>query len=657
MEPNRDKFEQRWEQFARILDFNAGWHNEMENFLLAVRGGAGMWDPNARRRLEKERRPYFTDNLLHRNLQIHVGHYLKNAMDFRYDGDNSNLDAPIELANLYHRHIRQTNKLDYEDMKVWFMGSVFMGAFVYDWILNEDGAKDIGCSSFPMLATYRDPHCGSLDIGGPETSVLHFSKWGTPETLAEMFPEAEGELKDQIEYIKKRGYTYETKNEHLRDRYGDFYDQWSGMGRVIECWYYQSEKRDVALDLADPRGTVEAPHVPVQDKNKLNEFMRRPGFSERFYITRTNTKILYKDILVPAFFRDRVHSEEHPVQVKTSDGKNRMPIATFSAYTVGEEPKGLIADALPLNMLKNRLLTSQVHVAISNASNNVHIAPESFIDPKEAEEYIDKRSLGGRTWKHKIEYFIRGMLPKKEEANKMDTEAYALTDRMDNSVRNSMLTPDVVMGEKEKGTSGEPLGSFARRQVQAMTALAPVNANWESTQMVRADIEWSMMRTLGDEGVERVIESGPDSEMFPGTKEIIVNMQRERGGTANDLSKIPRGKVTVVKREFTDTQATELLSVVLDSKELFESPQEQLVLKELIVEGMPIPKAKKDQLLAAIRPAEVQPGAAPGAVPMQDPGAPIPPTPTPGAAPVPPPAPADRMPLYALPQPPAQVMG
>lgn len=595
MKKNRDKYEYHMIEFARFVDANKEHHEALEKYLCAVKGGDGQWDKGALARLKEEGRPPLTDNQLHRNIQLHAGYFLQNAMDIKWEGSNDNLDAPIELANLYHRHIREINMKDFVDLQVYVLGCILEGAWEYFWRVGEDGAKDIGVRPLPILATYRDPHCDELDWGGPRASRLKLAKWATPETIVELWPETEGDLKDELKYIKEHGYAYETKDQHLRGRYGDFYDSWSGMAKVIENWYYTVEKRKVAFDIQTMQ---EARNVPINNPEALRAFMRIPGNEGRFAITSKKIKTLWRTVIIPALLPGMlVVDEPHEVQVQTAAGDPRLPVVPFSALVVENEKKGFVADAVDLNMLRNKLLTSSVHVAVTNSANNEFIAPEAFIDDFEAQRYEERRALPGQTFKMKLKYFIRQLLPRRQEGPRFDADSHKLREDQVPAIRNVMMTPDVVAGVKEKGD--EPLGSFIRRQAAAMTGMAPTNAYWEASQRACADIEWDMMRQLGEEGIERVIESGPDSKVYPGDAEIIVNMRTERG-VVNDLGSIPRGKVVVTQVTFTQSQRAELLDMLLQIKELFVEPFEQQVLKKALVENLPLPKEKREELTAAL---------------------------------------------------------
>ena len=598
MKRDREKAEYLTDEFTRFVDANKGWHDDLEMYLKAIMGGDDMWDPDVLDRMKRQRLPRITENLMQRNLRIHMNNYLENARDWKWDGDNSNLDAPIELANLYHRHVNFINKTHIVDLSVFFYAALLQSGWEYYWIMGEDGQREIGVRKLSMLGTYPDPHCDELDWGGPKASKLKFAKWATPETIVDLWPDAADELKDELKYIKEHGYTYQGTNNVVRDRIGDFFDSWSGMLKIIESWYYTSETVKMAIDLTDMQ---EAPEVPLNDKKKLREFMQMNSMNqERYHIVeKPYQKMLNKTIHCPIALHGYLLTDEfHEIQAKMANGQKRMPVVPVTILEVGEQAKGLVKDALPLNRIRNSFLTTSVMIAASNASNNDFIAPKAFIDDDEAQRYEDEKAMHGRTFRFKLQYFLRNLLPKKQEPNRMDPESTKIYSDMEPAVRNAMLTPEVTQGIKEKGD--EPLGSFIRRRNDAFSALTPSMENWDNAMTVRADVEWWMIQVLGQENIERIIDSGPDSKVYPGKRPVVVNQVLDNGQQINRLSDIPRGRAVVVKTAFTSTQRDEILATSIEIKDMFTDPLEAQVLKKIVVQNSPYPREQKEELIAAV---------------------------------------------------------
>jgi len=267
-------------------------------------------------------------------------------------------------------------------------------------------------------------------------------------------------------------------------------------------------------------------------------------------------------------------------------------------------------------MLHNKLLTGHAHAAASNSSGNVYATPLAFITDNEAKRYASDRATGGKTFWFKAEHFIRRMWPQKEEPSEMDAESHKLQNDTLNAIKEVMLTPDVIRGER--GSAQEPASSFLSRQSQGKKALSPIMKQWEGTMATCAEIEWSMYMELGNEGVERVIQPGNDSKVYAGEPQIITNMRLSDGSVDNDMSRIPRGRISVVRRVASETEREQLASVALDVMKIFASPEEQIILKKVIAEGLPMRKKLRDELVAVVeRTGQMTPGAggpgAPGA--------------------------------------------
>lgn len=522
MPEKADKFQHYVRLMGRLIEANDYRHKEAEEAIKMVKGGKDQWNSGTYEGIKASGRPIVTDNHIQRNISTHAGYYLTHQWDYRWDGDNSNMDSPIEVANLYHYHIRNRNYKDFVDLMVYTFGITHQGAWEYYFELGEDGAKDIGVNYNSILGIYPDPQCDDWDWGGPKANVLGFGKFVRIEDIIEIAPELEDDLKREMTQIKKNGYNYDNqflKDGRLKGRAADYYDSLNGMPKVFEVWDYETENKKFLFN-AENNSTMRAPQTELS----LGLFMRIPGNAKKYQVIEKKVKILYRRMFSSILPDKFIVDEQHEVQCQTANNKQRMPIVPFSGLIVDGEGKGFVKDATDMQVTRNRLLTSSVYTAATNSAPNKFHDVDNYESEDEAERYEENGGMPGQRPYRMKPGKVRA--PITETPINLDPEIHKLIDIAPGMIRDVMQVPDVISGVQEKQ---ETLGQFEGRQEAAIIALGPTNANWNQAQISCADIEWSMMRILGQEKIERIIDSGPKSDLFPSDEEIIVNMKDEAG--------------------------------------------------------------------------------------------------------------------------------
>jgi len=615
MAENRDQFQKYMQIMGRLITANEERHNDAEKCMRMCMGGKHQWEEAVYDGLDAAGMPVISDNQIQRNISLHAGYYLRNMWDFRWEGDNSNLDAPIELANLYHYHVRNINYKDFVDLMVYTLGCIFEGAWLYSWEMGNDGAKDIGVTYRSILGMYPDPQVLTHDWGGPDAAILGFKKFVRYEDVAEEFPEFAEKIKDQLKQVKAKGYEYDSdflrQDEHLRARAGDFYDEVNGMPALCEIWDYERERKLFVAD-AETNRLFRAPKTEAARKL----FMMRPGASDRYTYIEKKVKVLYRRMFMPLIEDTMLLEEAHDIQPMTADGKNRMPVVPFSALITNDEPKGFVKDSIGLQEMHNKLTSSHLHTAITNAAPNRFHSAEDYESVEEAERYEEDAALPGqRPYRMK-----KGRVnpPQVEQPNPMDAESHKLNDAAPAMIRDSMQMSDVIAGVQEKE---ETLGQFEGRQEAALIALGPTNSIWTHAQIKCADIEWSMMRELGEEKIERIIDARPSSDVFKDDDEVIVNMQLEGGLSEHNLAEIERGKVTPIQVQFSSSHKSYVTGMLMKIIQGIPDPRVANALLPSLFKQFPLPREEREKVVAALdgiiadRNADIQGGINPDATP------------------------------------------
>jgi hypothetical protein len=587
---DKDKYSKYLSSFGQLICANREEHDIAEKCLRMVIGGKYQWDKGIYDAIESSGRPVITDNHVQRNISVHCGYYLQNAYDYKWEGDNQDPNAPMELANLYHSHVRHANNMDFVNLMVYFYGLVRESYWEYYWADGEDGAKEIGVSYNNSLGVYKDPQCRTFDWGGPDASILGFGKFVRVEELISQFEEYAEELKYQYDVIRKNGYNFDQwdNDKWLKGRAADMFDTYNGMPKLMEIWDYEYENLNRIYSFENNDFLESAPKRPeAQDM-----FMRLPGNAEKFKVVKKKNKTLYRRMFCSLLPEVLLIDEPHDNPITTADGKQRMPVVPFSSIIVDDQAKGHVFDSMPLQQSLNKAKSSNLYVAVTNSAPNSYHNVDDYEDPSEAKRRETDGSLPGqRPYRMKKD---RVNPPKKEQVEQIDPAMQKIEEEMPELIRNSMQAPSVIQGTQE---NQETLGQFEGRRESALTMMGPTNSNWSKAQMSCADCEWSMMRTLGNEGIERVIDSGPSTELFPGTGNIVVNMQTPNG-RMYDLSQIQRGKVVATQVAYSPTYRSRLLDMLLKIRGLM--PTIAPAMDPILMDSMPLPKEQKDKLVSAM---------------------------------------------------------
>lgn len=571
-----------------------------------VKGGKWQWEDGVFEAMESMGRPVISDNQVRRNIILHAGYHLQNAYDFKWEGSNEDPNAPIELANLYHYHVRNANHMDFVDLMVYIYGCTYEGVWEYYWGMAEDGAKDIRVDYHNGLGIYKDPQCMHWDYGGPKANILGWGKFVRTEDLAAQFPQYAGKLKEQLEVIKKKGYDYKRYEDeyHLKGRAAEFYDEYQGMPKLMEIWDYEYKESKSIYDLDRGEFSNEAPRSSAAQ----DQFMRIPGNVDKFSLVPRKEKVLMRRMFCSILPEIMLVNEPHDNPIYQADGQVRMPIVPFSSVITDDESQGFVIDAMGEQMSLNKMKSSNLFAAVTNSAPNKYHDPEDYEHPNEAKRREQNGALPGmRPYRMK-----RGRVnpPKQEEPGRIDPESHKIVDNAPSTIRDLMMAPDVIAGVQEKQ---ETLGQFEGRRESALTALGPTNAIWAKSQISCADCEWSMMQSLGEEGITRFINSGPNTDLFPMDDDVPVNVPTARG-IQNDLASIPRGKVTVVQITYSPSHRAHLLEQMIKVRGLFPNPQVATEIDPIIAEQLPIPKEHRDKIANALQPAAInQLAGAPGA--------------------------------------------
>jgi hypothetical protein len=321
-------------------------------------------------------------------------------------------------------------------------------------------------------------------------------------------------------------------------------------------------------------------------------FMRLPGNADKFTVIKKKNKTLYRRMFCTLLPEVLLIDEPHDNPCTTADGKQRMPVVPFSSIIVDDKAKGFVFDSIGMQQALNKVKSSNIHTAVSNSAPNSYHNVDDYKEAGEAKRRESDGALPGqRPYRMKKD---RVNPPKKEQMQPIDPAMQNMENSMPELIANAMQAPRVIQGAQE---NQETLGQFEGRRESALTMLGPTNSFWAKAQMSCADCEWSMIRTLGDEGIERIIDSGPSTDLFPGTGGIIVNMQTPNG-RMYDLSQIKRGRVVATQVAYSPTYRSRLLDMLLKIRGLI--PSVAPAMDPMLMDSMPLPKEQRDKLISAV---------------------------------------------------------
>lgn len=481
-----------------------------------------QWDEETLKKLDGEKRPHITVNLILTTVNAVVGEYIGQRQDIVFrarsrGAQEGTAQALTKLAKVVtdDSHSRWAEKRMFEDGIIQDRG--FMEVCL-DFGENMDGE---------IRETALDPVDVLLDPGGreydPRTwSEVFVTRWMTPDEVAAKWGRDQA---DKITYCSE-GSTFgfdsvsfypETFSQD-KQYYTNapavsplYQDEWKRVHRVrvIQRQYYLNTMRKYFVDVT----TGDTSPIPDGwDPQRTDQVMKTFGLK---IVARQERRVRWRTTV------------DKYVMAEGWSPYRRFNIVPFFPYFRRGKPFGLVRNLISPQELLNKSISQELHV-INTTANSGWIVEEGSLVGMTTEELKKQGAQSGL-----VLSIVRGTAaPTKIQPNQIPTGLDRLTQHAGVFFRDISGVSDSMLGQPGREISGEAL---QRKEMRGLVQLDTVFDNLALSRQYRAELMLEIFQDYyRDTRIFKIIASGEDGEQMP--EDVKLNYVTASNEIANDVT-------------------------------------------------------------------------------------------------------------------------
>lgn len=627
------------DRFCRNKGPHNKWAEQAKKCVDYVEGR--QWDQAALRKLKEEGRPALTFNMIMGLVRLVLGFHEQKQTDTKFlpGNDENASEETAEALTMLHRNFSENAQLPFIDTEVFMDGLTAQRGF-YDMRIDysENDFGEVAVRAEDPFSIVIDSD--ALDYDSRKWNGFHKMRWASLDEIETTFGpkvrQATGSLVDGVYGISSfpRHYHYdgdiimpETGFGHRKgsdivqhwteERYYDFVDPYRKNLRILEHQFYESQIRNLFVDLETGDKSV----IPEKWKDEeiqkvlwLAEQRGNPMAVTRRRVRRVRWTQMVGDLIV---FDDWSPYDD-------------LTIVGYFPYFRRGQTRGMVDDLIDPQTEKNKRRSNEIDI-VGRTLNSGWIHEEGALSP-EMETRLDQM---GASPGIRIEHRRGSTKPEKINPSPPPTAM----ERLEKSAETDMwivsgINP-TAQGQLDRVQSGR---AMEQRKQAAITSIQPYFTNLSRTRELTARkflnlvqhfyVETRMIRILGEGGkLSSLVLNQP---MFGEDDETIVDRLRD----------ITIGKYTVavdetpISANFQSAQFEEMMEIIEQLAPAL-GPNAAL-LSDIAIEVSSLPKSTKNTVKDRLRQA-LGMGTAmeTGTVPMPDGAAPAQPPSMPGGNVVP----------------------
>lgn len=481
-----------------------------------------QWDEDALKKLDAERRPHQTINLILTTINAVVGEYIGQRQDIVYrPRSRGALDGTAKCLTKLAKVVTDDSHSRWVEKQVFMDGLITdRGFFDMRLCLGDNILGEIQETAFDPVDVLLDP--GAREYDPKSWQEVFTTRWMTPDEVEAYYNQ---KIADTVRYMNpgntfgsdsvsfdpatfSQDKSYYTNGPLSAAAYEQDWKRTHRV-RVIERQFYVMTTRKYFVD------SVTGDMAPVPDKwtpERIDAVIKHYGL---YIYSKQERRI-----------RWRVTADKQ-VLTDVWSPYRRFTIIPFFPYFRRGKPFGLVRNLISPQELLNKTTSQELHV-VNTTANSGWIVEEGTLVNMTVEELKQSGAQSGVVIVHQR----NSTAPSKIQANQIPTGLDRLSSRAGGFFRDISGVSDAMLGQPGREISGEAL---QRKEMRGLVQLDTVFDNLALTRQMRAEFMLEMFQDFyTDTRVFKIISSGEDGEQM--TEEVKLNYQNEAGEIVNDVT-------------------------------------------------------------------------------------------------------------------------
>jgi hypothetical protein len=295
-------------------------------------GGSGQWADEDIQKLNREKRPIISFNMVLSKINTVDGFQRNNRYDIRYMPVES---GDVDLADIFNqlsKHIDYQNDWDQLEADA-FKNTLICGLWYFTLDIDYDKDPVYGELIMGTESPWRIiPDCNAEQYDKQDGHHFWRLSWIDVGKAKALWPDKKSEIEEKTQYYQApEESTIKTVDIHLEDLYKDPkyipYDKKSGQIRIDEYWYKEYTEKEIFVNTQKGE-IIDSEEISSDLKQQLRNL---PGYIVRNIIdTKIRVKSLFGDLILsdkPSPFRKGFLAKSFPF----------VPLYAYRLYWKGEE--------------------------------------------------------------------------------------------------------------------------------------------------------------------------------------------------------------------------------------------------------------------------------------------------------------------------------